>query len=88
MFGNINTVTDDVAPDYAMLTCWQKLDKGIKSRLVCNCPLDPLPELSFADKLSLYYGFYRRRDLAYSLAGTPLRISKAEMDELDKSIGG
>ena len=88
VFGNINTVTDDVAPDYAMLTCWQKLDKGIKSRLVCNCPLDPLPELSFADKLSLYYGFYRRRDLAYSLAGTPLRISKAEMDELDKSIGG
>ena len=74
--------------DYVMYTTWQKLPVGITAPLVCNCSLDTLPDLSFSDKLSLYYGYYRRKDLAYTLAGIPVRISRDEMDKLDKQIIG
>jgi hypothetical protein len=50
--------------------------------------VEKLPPLSFADKLSLYYGFFRQKDLAYVLAGTPLRIPKEDMEKLDKQIIG
>ena len=82
----MNILIDDSTPDYALLTCWQKIVPCIQSRLVCNCSLNPLPKLSFADKLSLYYAFYRQKDLAYALAGSPIMISKQEMDKLDKQI--
>jgi hypothetical protein len=59
---------------------------GIQSQFVCNCALDTLPKLSFADKLSLYYGYYRQKDLAYTLARCPIRIPKEEMDQLDKRL--
>ena len=82
-------VTEDPATkDYAFLTCWQKIVPGIQSTFVCNCSLDPLPELSFSDKLSLYYGFYRQQDLAYTLAGIPILISKEEMNRLHHQIIG
>lgn len=85
-FEKMNIISDMATKDYALLTCWQKIAPCIHSRLVCNCPLDTLPTLTFADKLSLYYGYYRQRDLAYSLAGIPIRISKEEMDMLDKQF--
>ena len=72
--------------DYALLTCWQKLTAGIQSQDVCNCSLNTLPELTFADRLSLYYGFYRNKDLAYSLAGKSIEIPKDEMNKLDKQL--
>lgn len=81
-------LSDEATADYAFFTCWQKLAQGIQAPLVCNCSLDPLPELSFSDKLSLYYGFYRQKDLSFALAGTPLRIRKEDMDKLDKQIIG
>lgn len=86
IFGEVNVVADKATADYALLTCWQKITPGIQSQLVCNCSLETLPELSFADKLSLYYGFYRQRDLAYALAGNPIRISKEEMEKLDQQL--
>lgn len=88
LFENTDVIPDEETADYAMLTCWQQITHGIQARQVCNCSLEPLPELSFADKLSLYYGYYRRKDLAYSVAGTPVRISKEDMDRLDKEIIG
>ena len=86
LFGEVSIIADDATKDYAFLTCWQRIAQGIQSRLVCNCSLDPFPKLSFADKLSLYYGYYRQK--AYSLAGTPIRIPKDEMDLLDNQIRG
>ncbi len=85
-FGHANLLTDKATADYALLTCWQKLSAGIQSQLVCNCQLQPLPPLSFADKLCLYYAFYQQRDLAYSLAGTPLHIAKEEMEDIRKGM--
>ena len=82
----MSIVNDEATADYALLTYWQKIIPCIQSQLVCNCSLEQLPKLSFADKLSLYYGYYRQRDLAYSLAGTPVRIPKEEMDQLDKQL--
>lgn len=86
LFGNMSIIHDDTTKDYALLTCWQKIMPGIQSQFVCNCALDTLPKLSFADKLSLYYGYYRQKDLAYTLAGCPIRIPKEEMDQLDKRL--
>ena len=83
---NANVIIDDFTTEYAFLTCWQKITPNVQSSLVCNCPLDQLPPLSFADKLSLYYGFYRQKDLAYSIADIPIRLPKEEMDMLDKQI--
>lgn len=88
MFGNVKTSADDFIPDYAFLTNWKKLGNGFFSEAICNCSLEPLPDLSFADKLTLYYAYYRRRDLSYTLAGTPIRIPKEDMDKLDKQIIG
>jgi len=82
----MSIINDEATADYALLTYWQKIIPCIQSQLVCNCSLEQLPKLSFADKLSLYYGYYRQRDLAYSLAGTPVRIPKEEMDQLDKQL--
>ena len=87
-FAECKMMTEPATRDYAMYTTWQKLSVGITAPLVCNCQLDTLPELSFSDKLSLYYGYYRRKDLAYTLAGSPVRISWEEMDTIDKQIIG
>ena len=88
LFEKMDIIEDAKTADYALLTLWQKITQGIQSQLICNCSLEPLPPLSFADKLSLYYAFYRQKDLAYSLAGSPIRISREEMDKLDKQIIG
>lgn len=88
IFENVTLLPDSATADYALLTSWQKLPQGIQAQLICNCKLDPLPELSFADKLSLLYGFYRQLNLAYELAGMPIRIPKEDMDKLDKQIIG
>ena len=88
LFEKMDLMQDSKTADYALLTLWQKITQGIQSQLVCNCTLGPLPPLSFADKLSLYYAFYRQKDLAYTLAGVPIRISKDEMEKLDKQIIG
>lgn len=85
-FTGMDIISDKATADYAMMTTWQKLSPGIYSQIVCNCTLDPLPPLTFADKLALYYGYYRRKNLAYTLAENPVRISKEEMDALDKLI--
>ena len=85
-FEQANILTDKATADYALLTCWQRLTTGVQSQLVCNCSLEPLPALSLVDKLCLYYAFYRQRDLAYSLAGTPLRIAKEEMEGIHEKI--
>lgn len=85
-FEKMSTISDEATADYAILTCWQKITPCIPAQLVCNCNLETLPELSFADKLSLYYGYYRQKDLAYSLAGFPIRIPKEDMDKLDKQL--
>lgn len=88
MFGDVNVTTDSSIPDYAFFTNWKRLDKGIYAEAVCNCSLDPLPSLSFGEKLSLYYAYYRQKVLAYNLAGTPIRIPKEDMEKLDKQIIG
>lgn len=88
IFEDVTTQSDKETADYALLTCWQKISNGIQAKLVCNCQLDSLPTLSFADNLSLYYGFFRQQDLAYLLAGVPLRIPKEDMVKLDKQIIG
>lgn len=88
LFESVTLISDKATADYALLTYWQKINKGIQAQLVCNCQLDPLPSLSFADKLSLYYGFFRQKDLAYVLAGMPIRIPKEDMEKLDKQIIG
>lgn len=88
IFGNVRSSADDFIPDYAFLIHWKKLDNGFFAEAVCNCKLDPLPQLSFAEILTLYYAYYRRKDLAYTLAGMPIRISKEDMDKLDKQIIG
>ena len=76
----MSIIGDEKTSDYAMMTCWQRIDSpGILSQQVCNYDLNPLPELSFADKLSLYYGYYRQNDLAFRLAGQPIRIPKEDM---------
>lgn len=85
-FAGMTTISDNATSDYAMITTWQKLSPGIYSQIVCNCSLDPLPPLTFADKLALYYGYYKRKNLAYTLAESPIRISKDEMDTLDELI--
>ena len=85
-FAGMYIMQDSVTKDYAMLTTWQRLPAGIISQQVCNCTLEPLPELSFGDKLALYYGFYRKRDLAYTIAGIPVRIHRDEMDDLHHKI--
>lgn len=85
-FERMSIISDSNTSDYALLTCWQKITPCIQSQLVCNYSLDELPSLTFADKLSLYYGFFRQKDLAYSLAGNPIRIPKEEMEKLDKQI--
>ena len=87
-FADCKMMSEPDTRDYAMYTTWQKLPVGITAPLVCNCSLETLPDLSFSDKLSLYYGYYRRKDLAYTLAGNPVRISREEMDKLDKQIIG
>lgn len=87
-FADCKMMSGPDTKDYVMYTTWQKLPVGITAPLVCNCSLDTLPDLSFSDKLSLYYGYYRRKDLAYTLAGNPVRISREEMDKLDKQIIG
>lgn len=84
--GFCNTITDTTTADYAMLTTWQRIT--LHSQQVCNCVLEPLPPLTLADKLTLYYAFYRQRDLAYVFAGQPLRIARDEMELLDKQIIG
>ncbi len=86
LFENMNLCSDEATVDYAFLTCWQKISPCIQSQIVCNCPLDRLPELTFADKLSLYYAYFRRKDLACSLAGFPLSIPKDEMNMFDKQL--
>jgi len=88
MFGDVKVTIDSTIPDYAFFTNWKKLDKGFYTEAVCNCSLDPIPALSFGEKLSLYYAYYRRKDLAYNMAGTPIRIPKEEMETLDKQIIG
>ncbi len=88
ILADVNLLSDKATADYALLTCWQKIPKGIQAQLVCNYAVGKLPPLSFADKLSLYYGFFRQKDLAYVLAGTPLRIPKEDMEKLDKQIIG
>ena len=88
VFNEVISLDDEATKDYAFYTRWQKLSKGIQSQLVCNCKLNPLPPLSLADRLSLYYGFYRQKDLAFTLAGIPISIPKTEMDKLHKEIGG
>ena len=85
-FGKMSIIPDTATADYALLTCWQKIIPCIQSQLVCNYVLEQLPQLSFADKLSLYYGYFRQRDLAYTLAGIPVRISKEEMQQMDKQL--
>lgn len=85
-FKEFKIIRDVATKDYVFLTSWQKIDSGIQSQMVCNCSLESLPELSIADKLTLLYAYYRRKDLAYTLAGVPVRIDKAEMEELDKQI--
>lgn len=87
-FENAVMIEDAAITSYALLTSWQKISQGFQSQLVCNCSLEPLPALSFADRLSLYYAFFRSKDLAYCLAGTPIRIPKEEMETLDKQIIG
>lgn len=87
-FADCKIMSEPDTSDYAMYTTWQKLPVGITAPLVCNCSLDTLPELSFSDKLSLYYGYFRRKDLAYTLAGSPIRISREEMHKLDQQIIG
>ena len=87
-FAECKIMSDPDTKDYVMYTTWQKLPVGITAPLVCNCSLDTLPGLSFSDKLSLYYGYYRRKDLAYTLAGSPVSISREEMDKLDQQIIG
>lgn len=87
-FADCKIMSEPDTKDYAMYTTWQKLPAGITVPLVCNCQLDTLPGLSFSDKLSLYYGYYRKKDLTYTLAGTLVRISKEEMDTIDKQIIG
>lgn len=87
-FVDCKIMSEPETKDYAMFTTWQRLPVGITAPLVCNCSLEPLPDLSFSDKMSLYYGYYRRKDLAYALAGSPIRISREEMDKLDKQIIG
>lgn len=86
VFAGMTTIADNATSDYAMITTWQKLTPGIYSQIVCNCTLEPLPPLTFADKLALYYGYYKRKNLAYTLAGSPIRIAKDEMDALDELI--
>lgn len=88
LFEDVKLISDKATADYAFYTNWQKLTYGIQSQHVCNCQLDHLPELTFSDKLSLLYGFYRQKDLAYTLAGVPIRIPKTDMDQLSKEIGG
>lgn len=85
-FENMSIISDAATSDYAVLTCWQQIVPCIQSQLVCSCSLEQLPELSFADVLALYYGYYRQRDLAYTLAGNPVRIAKEDMDRLDKQL--
>ena len=87
-FAECKIMSDPETKDYVMYTTWQKLPVGITAPLVCNCSLDTLPGLSFSDKLSLYYGYYRRKDLAYTLAGSPVSIAREEMDKLDQQIIG
>lgn len=87
-FAECKIMSEPDTKDYVMYTTWQKLPVGITAPLVCNCQLDTLPDLSFSDKLSLYYGYYRRKDLSYTLAGSPVRLSRDEMDKLDKQIIG
>ena len=87
-FAECKIMSEPDTKDYVMYTTWQKLPVGITAPLVCNCQLDTIPDLSFSDKLSLYYGYYRRKDLAYTLAGSPVRLSRDEMDKLDKQIIG
>ena len=87
-FAECKVMSEPDTKDYALYTTWQKLSVGISAPLVCNCQLDTLPDLSFSDKLSLYYGYYRRKDLSYTLAGSPVRISRDDMDKLDKQIIG
>ena len=84
--GFCNTIADTATTDYAMLTTWQRIT--LQSQQVCNSTLEPLPPLTLADKLALYYAYYRQRDLAYTLAGQPLRIARDEMELLDKQIIG
>ncbi len=84
--GFCNTIADAATTDYAMLTTWQRVT--LQSQQVCNSTLEPLPPLTLADKLALYYAYYRQRDLAYTLAGQPLRIARDEMELLDKQIIG
>ena len=87
LFEEVKLLADKATVNYAFYTNWQKLTYGFQSQYICNCQLDPLPELSFADNMSLFYGFYRQKDLAYSLAGVPIRIPKANMDKLNKDLG-
>ena len=84
----VDVLSDPATADYAFLSSWQKLPQGFQAKLICNCALDTLPPLSLADRLSLYYGFFRQKDLAYFLAGNPLRIPKEEMEHLDKIFLG
>ena len=88
MFGNVKTSADEFIPDYAFLTNWKKLENGFFAEAICNCSLEPLPELSFAEKLTLYYAYYRRNDLAYTFVGSPIRLPKEDMVKLDKQIIG
>ena len=85
-FGDMSVIADKHTADYALLTCWQKITPKINSQAVCNCTPDRITELSFADRLSLYYGYYRQTDLAFNLAGFPIRIAKEEMETLDKEL--
>jgi hypothetical protein len=80
-----SVIDDPSIPDFALVTTYKKLT-GIQSEIVCHCSLDPLPTLTIADKLSLYYRYFRRQEIDYAIAGHQLCISSDEMSVLDEKV--
>lgn len=83
---NADIITEPALGNTLMLTFWKNLQNGLNVSNICDYKLDADPELSFCDKLALYYAFYRQTNSIYKIGHIPVVVNKTEMEKLDRMI--
>lgn len=84
--GDIMEIADPKVSDFLFWITWQRLSGLLDARSICHCQLESLPEPDFADKLALYYAYYRKQAASYQLAGQAVLLNSRDLAPIDELI--
>lgn len=83
---SVLAMADSKISDYIFWITWQRLSRKLDARAICHCDLRELPEPDFADKVALYYVYYRKKAPVYHLFDHVVKVDVKDMVAIDQLI--